>query len=737
MTRIAILGAGIAGLSSGWLLKKEGIDFVILEKQPYVGGLARSFEWHGFNCDFAAHRLFTSNESILQQMLNLVPMGRHVRRSRIYLKKHWMRDPLDVIELGLKLSFIERLKAAWSYINRPQSLSEGNFENYVVRRYGKSLYNLFFQPYTEKLFGIQGDQISALWARQKVRLANPLDLLRENTKTKFQYFYYPIRGGYGAIADQFYQEIRDQVILESTVTELKTAGGVVSHVIYQRDGEEIKLPVDAVISTLPMSVNAQMLGTNFQLQYQKVDAVYLLVNKPLVSDYHWIYFIDSDISINRLVEFKNMSPVDTPPTRTVLCAEVTQHHEQVINKVGDDLERVGLISRSDILDTKVVHENYAYPVYNQNYEDVLNEAYEFFDRFKNFHQLGRAAEFRHREVDDNFETALQTIQQIKQSIPLAVEKPLEEIPMIEKAKGAQIYAVILTYNHYKDTKECLETLFHSDYKDLKVVIADNGSSDNTPELIRRDFPMVHVIENRQNLGVPAGYNIGFQYALTNGADYILMLNNDTAIPPDMVTKLVDVAEKDQNTGIVMPKVLFYGSKDQVWSSGGRYRAFPPAILMTDKRYTSDDSVRLVEYAPSCGLLIHRRAFERAGLFDPGYFFLFDDWDFSERVRAHGLNIWYTPSTFMWHKISKTTKGPRSPLFWETSGASIARFYRRHGRPVWLSLPLHIGYVMLREFLWKRNWQYLPDYWRGVIAGLQKPLGSIPAGNTDKLSRLSR
>ena len=734
MTRIAILGAGITGLSSGWLLNREGIDFVILEKQPYIGGLARSFEWHGFNCDFAAHRLFTSNESILQQMLNLVPMGRHVRRSRIYLKKHWMRDPLDVIELGLKLSFIERLKAAWSYTNRPQSLPEGNFENYVVRRYGKSLYKYFFQPYTEKLFGIQGDQISVLWARQKVRLANPLDLLRENTKTKFQYFYYPIRGGYGAIADQLYQEIRDQVILESTVTELKTAGGVVSHVIYQRDGEEIKLPVDAVISTLPMSVNAQMLGTNFQLQYQKVDAVYLLVNKPLVSDYHWIYFIDSDISINRLVEFKNMSPVDTPPTRTVLCAEVTQHHKHVINKVCDDLERVGLISRSDILDTKVVHEKYAYPIYNQNYEDVLKEAYEFFSRFKNFHQVGRAAEFRHREADDNFETALQTIQQIKQSIPLAIEKPFEEIPMIEKAKGAQIYAVILTYNHYEDTKECLESLFLSDYEDLKVVIADNGSSDNTPELIRRDFPMVHVIENGQNLGVPAGYNIGFQYALKNGADYILMLNNDTAIPPDMVAKLIEVAENDHNTGIVMPKVIFYGSKDQVWSSGGRYRAFPPAILMTDKRYSADDSARLVEYAPSCGLLIHRRAFERAGLFDPGYFFLFDDWDFSERVRAHGLNIWYAPNAFMWHKVSKTTQGPRSPLYWQTFGASIARFYRRHGRPVWISLPVHIGYIMIREFLWKRNWNYFPDFWHGVLAGLQKPLGSIPAINTYKLSR---
>ena len=136
-------------------------------------------------------------------------------------------------------------------------------------------------------------------------------------------------------------------------------------------------------------------------------------------------------------------------------------------------------------------------------------------------------------------------------------------------------------------------------------------------------------------------------------------------------------------------------------------------------------MRLIEYAPSCGLLIHRRAFEQAGLFDPGYFFLFDDWDFSERVRAHGLHIWFVREAILWHKVSRTTQGPRSASFWYTMGASMARFYRRHGRPVWFSLTSHIGYYILREFVWKRNWGYWPDYRRGVQDGLRKPLGPLP------------
>lgn len=303
----------------------------------------------------------------------------------------------------------------------------------------------------------------------------------------------------------------------------------------------------------------------------------------------------------------------------------------------------------------------------------------------------------------------------------------QEIEQVTRERSEpQITAVILTYNHYEDTHECLQSLFAADFPDFKVIVSDNGSNDQTPEKVRRDFPQAHVIENGQNLGVPAGYNVGFRHALKNGADYVLMLNNDTVIAPDMLPRLLEVAEADPQAGIVMPKVLYYGSDDLVWSSGGRYRLFPPAILLNDRRKkVAQAPVRLINFAPSCGLLIHRRAFERAGLFDPGYFVYFDDWDFSARVRAHGLNIWFVREATIWHKVSRTTRGPQSPLFWYTMGASIVRYYRRHGRPVWLSLPMHVGYIILRDFGWKRNWKYWTDFRRGIQEGLRKPLGSAP------------
>jgi protoporphyrinogen oxidase/GT2 family glycosyltransferase len=726
MKKVAILGAGIAGLSSGWLLKQRGVEFKIFEKQSYVGGLARSFVWNGFHCDFAAHRLFTTNENVLHELLKLVPMGRHVRRSKIHLRGHWLRDPLDVLELSTHLSVRERIRILWAYFFRPRNLAEDSFESFVLKRYGQGLYNYFFKPYTEKLFGIDGKDISVLWARQKVRLANPLDSLHENTKTKFQYFYYPVQNGYGAIAEALYATIRENVYCNVTVKGVETEGDHITKVRYEQDGKTIEEEFDAVISTLPLTITGRMLGFQFPLNYQKVETVYLHINRPSLTDYHWIYFIDDTVAINRMVEFKNMSSVGTPAETTVVCAEVTQLQEKPVEKVTRDLVKAGLLRPEEILDSMVLREEYGYPVYDRVYDMTLKSAQESLGQIKNLFTIGRAAEFIHREVDDNFGAAVERIPEIINSLEgqEAIGKTMTEaIPA--KEEEPLVTAVVLAWNNYADTQECLQTLAKSDYPNLQTILVDNGSEDGTPDKVRQEFPQVLVIENRRNLGVPAGYNVGFIQALKGGADYVLMLNNDVTVPPGMVSGLVRIAEDDSETGMVMPKVLYYGSDTEVWSSGGKYRAFPPAILMTDKSPAAADTLRMIEFAPSCGLLIHRRAFERAGLFDPGYLFMFDDWDFSTRVRASGLKIWYTPTAHLWHKVSRTTKGPTSPKFWHTMASSSVRYYRRHGRPAWLTMPLHMGYIILREFVWKRNWAFWKYFWDGVQEGLQKPLGPYP------------
>jgi hypothetical protein len=604
-----------------------------------------------------------------------------------------------------------------------------SFNAFVHQKYGVPLNRFFFSPYTEKLFGISGDEISADWARRKVRISGLLDFLRESSKKHFSYFYYPVRGGYGAIIDRVYRDLRAQVRLNAPLVSLEVRDDAsVDAVIYEQDGAHRRESVDAVIATISLPAVGRALGFEFALNYRGVDFVYLLIDRPLLSDKHWIYFMDKDAAINRLVEFKNLSPVDQPPDRTVVCAEVTSAWDSVAEQVQADLIRSGLLTQDEVLDTLVLHQDFGYPVYDLDYARNLATVRERLGRFDNLHLVGRSAEFEHLELDDIYASALALANELA---PVGAMTEQQETRMETKSSAPLVYAVVLTFNHYEDTYECLTSIQELNYESLKILVVDNGSTDGTPEEVQADFPEVEVIETGHNLGVPWGYNVGFSYALQAGAEYVLMLNNDTVVDPQLLTHLMVAGEPDPQAGIMVPKILYYDDPEVVWSVGGRYRTFPPAhvILGQDRPSSEFDEPFYLEYALSCGLLIHRRAFESAGLFDPGYFFFFDDWDFTHRVRASGLHIIFVPEAEMWHKISKSTRDSnKASFFWKTWGESSARFYRRHGRPVWLSLSVHIGYIMAREFI-KGNGRMLKHFWAGVRAGLSKPLGPIPPADS--------
>jgi GT2 family glycosyltransferase/protoporphyrinogen oxidase len=726
--RIGILGGGAAGLSCAWLLKQQGIETTVFESRNHVGGLARSFQWHGFTVDFAVHRLFTRDENVLRQLLALVPMGRHVRRSQIYLAGKWLHDPVNVTEILYRYFPVTTAQILWSYLTRPRHDNPASFNEYVERRYGRALNRFFFQPYTEKLFGIPGSKIAVDWAQRKVRISGPLDFLRESSKKHFSYFYYPIHGGYGAIVNRLYDDL--QVRLNCTVRGLEREAHRITSVVYEQDGQQHRAEFDQVISTLPLPLTGRMLGYDWALSYRKVDAVYLLVDQPYASDNHWIYYMDRDVAINRLTEFKNLSAAGCPPNQTVLCAEVTDEYDDVEGQVVQDVVRSGVVAREKIVDTMSLWENFGYPIYDQYYLETVTSAKKALGEIGNLHLVGRSAEFEHKELDDNWASAAQVVtQSIKQEPVLITAR--ERLKTMKEKKKPLIYSIILTFNHVEDTIECLESLqkLETEGIDFRILVVDNGSSDDTPDIVHEKFPQVEIIETGRNLGVPWGFNVGFSHALRTGADYILMLNNDTTVAPDMLAQLVQAGKADPQAGILAPKVLYYDEPDRIWAAGGRHRAFPPAIIIMgqDKPDKAYDQPLYLEYALSCGLLIHRRAFEKAGLFDPGYFFQFDDWDFSQRVRAHGLHIQFVPQARMWHKVSRSTRQHKE-LFWRVWGESSARYYRRHGRPVWLSLPVHVGYIMARELV-KGNGRMLRHFWAGVRTGLSKPLGPIPAADS--------
>ena len=409
--RIVIIGAGVSGLALAWLLSEMGKQVTVLEAAPQIGGLARTFDWHGLPCDIAPHRLHTHDQAVLQAIQNLVPLREFRRHSRILMRDKQIQDPINPIELLLRFPPQIGLKLVWGYLNRPK-LPENSFEAMALNRYGRGLYDFFFEPYTKKMFGVPPGEISPIWGREKLRSSGLLDTLKRQSKTFFSTFWYPKQGGYGTICDAMAARTRGDIELSAPVTGLDHDNGRISAVHFQQDGSAQRLDCDRVFSSIPATALARMLGGNLQLRFKRVQLVYLHLAKARAMPYQWVYWGDADVVINRMAEFKHFHP-DLPPTdRTVLCAEVTVDTDQPVEDVLRALERYQLVRREEVLDTMVITEGCGYPVYDRGFEAAKEQAQALFGQFANLHCVGRNAEFRHIETDEDIASAADSLRGI-------------------------------------------------------------------------------------------------------------------------------------------------------------------------------------------------------------------------------------------------------------------------------------------------------------------------------------
>ena len=226
----------------------------------------------------------------------------------------------------------------------------------------------------------------------------------------------------------------------------------------------------------------------------------------------------------------------------------------------------------------------------------------------------------------------------------------------------RIFVVMLNWNQEADTRECLDSIRRCDDPRLTVLVVDNGSRDGSPQRLAAAFPEVTVLCQPRNLGFAEGNNVGIEHALREGADRIMLLNNDTLVDPAFVEPLDGALDRLPQIGVVGPKIYCYPEVDTLWSAGGQIdwsqgRQFH--IGAGERDLGQYDLERQVDYVSACCLLARREVFERAGLLDARYFIYFEETAWSMRAARRGFLSLYVPKSRIWHKVS-AAMGTGSP-----------------------------------------------------------------------------
>lgn len=222
-------------------------------------------------------------------------------------------------------------------------------------------------------------------------------------------------------------------------------------------------------------------------------------------------------------------------------------------------------------------------------------------------------------------------------------------------KSPQVAIIVVNWNRCKDTLACLASLSCLDYPAYTVIVVDNASRDDSVDRIRMAYPQTILIELEENLGFVGGNNIGMEYALEMGADYALLLNNDTEVAPNFLSELVIAAQTNDHVGIVGPTIYYFDRPNVIWSQGGEidWSKGITSMIDIDKKDEGQfsDIPHAVDFVTGCSLMIKTSVIKEVGKLDERFFAYYEEVEWCVRVARAGYKLLQIPRAKVWHKIS--------------------------------------------------------------------------------------
>lgn len=432
-----VIGAGPAGLTAGWRLAERGESVIVLEAQDQVGGLARTVQRGPYRFDLGGHRFFTKTPEIEELWWELLgdELLERPRKSRIRWRGRFIDYPLSISSLLEQIGPLEiaRSGASYAVAHSHRHRQAESFEEWVSQRFGRRLYDLFFRCYTEKVWGVPGDQISADWAAQRIRELSLGKAVRSafrgnrdrHLHSLIGSFLYPRLG-----PGQMWEAMRDRI--EAAGGEVRLSTPVIGldtgpNPTVQVPGETVR--AKGVISTLPLRTLAGMADSPTGaveaasgLRYRDFLTVALVTDDPDPFPDNWVYVHDPEVMVGRIQNFRSWSPsmVGVPGHGCLgleyFCFEGdslwNSEDRDLIELAGRELRQVGLLADSSILEGHVVRVPKAYPIYDDSYAERVQTLRSWLDEVPSLVQIGRNGLHRYNNVDHSMLCALRAVENL-------------------------------------------------------------------------------------------------------------------------------------------------------------------------------------------------------------------------------------------------------------------------------------------------------------------------------------
>ncbi|MFT3976035.1 MAG: NAD(P)/FAD-dependent oxidoreductase [Sphingomonas bacterium] len=453
---VAIIGAGPAGLTAAYLLSKAGYSVAVIEKDPhYVGGISRTVEHQGFRFDIGGHRFFSKSQEVVDLWNEILPDDfiERPRMSRIYYEGKFYSYPLRAFEALGNLGLIRSALCMASFAKAKlfPNRDVKSFEDWTINAFGRKLYSIFFKTYTEKVWGMPCDEMSADWAAQRIKglslwgavtdgLKRSLGLNRRPNdgmavKTLLESFRYP-RLGPGMMWEAARDKVRshgNRVLMGHALKQLSFNDATQRWTVAATDqaGEALAISAAHVISSAPMRELAtrlhplpKALPEAANLKYRDFLTVALMIRSPDLFPDNWIYIHDSKVKVGRVQNFRSWSP-EMVPDADIACVGLeyfcfegdglwSSSDEDLVALATREMVQLGLCDAGQVAGGTVVRQEKAYPVYDGDYAanvDALRREIEA--RYPTLHCIGRNGMHRYNNQDHAMMTAMLTVRNIQ------------------------------------------------------------------------------------------------------------------------------------------------------------------------------------------------------------------------------------------------------------------------------------------------------------------------------------